>query len=272
MKANLVSILTLAVLGMSAATSNGFAADRSAVPILVELFTSEGCSSCPPADIFLQKLDGQPIAGAELIVLSEHVDYWNHDGWKDPYSSAALTERQNSYSTRFHLNSIYTPQMVVDGSHQFSGGDAKEAQKAITESLGVTKIPVRISEISSDGGRLRARVETDALDSTYNVQSAEIYVAVALNHAESQVLRGENANRRLTHTAVVKKLSKVGKIKIGEQFAHEVELKLDSGIDLHNMRVVAFLQDAASGKIVGATMKAADAAPTALGGIAKSGR
>jgi hypothetical protein len=272
MKAEFVSILVIAILGMSSSISNGFAADHSSVPILVELFTSEGCSSCPPADTFLQKLDGQPISGAELIVLSEHVDYWNHNGWKDPYSSSAFTERQNSYSTRFHLDSIHTPQMVVDGSHQFSGGDAKEAQKAITESLGVTKIPVRISEVSSDGGRLRAHLETGPLDSSYHVQSVEIYVAVALNHAESQVLRGENANRRLTHTAVVKKLSKVGKIKVGEQFAHDVELKLDSGTDLHNMRVVAFLQDAASGKIVGATMKTADAAPSALGGTAKSGR
>jgi hypothetical protein len=272
MKSEFVLILAIATLGMSTATSNGFASDRSAVPILVELFTSEGCSSCPPADLFLQKLDGQPIDGAELIVLSEHVDYWNHDGWKDPYSSGAFTERQTNYSTRFHLDTIYTPQMVVDGSHQLSGGDAQEAQKAITASLGVTKIPVRISELSLDASRLRVRVETGALDSSYHVQSAEVYVAVALNHAESQVLRGENANRRLTHTAVVKKLFKIGKIKVGEQFAHEVELKIDSGADRHNLRVVAFLQDPASGKVVGATMRTADTAPTALGGTEKSGR
>ena len=258
MKARFVSILAMAIFCVPTGTLEAFASDRSPVPILVELFTSEGCSSCPPADMFLQRLDGQPVAGAELIVLSEHVDYWDHDGWKDPYSSSAFTERQSNYSVRFHLDSIYTPQMVVDGNQQFSGGDAKQAQKAITESLATTKIPVRILEVSSDGTRLRARVETGALDSSCHVQAAEVYVALALNHAESQVLRGENANRRLTHTAVVNKLSKVGKIKVGEQFAHEVEMKIDSGADLHNLRVVAFLQDPASGKVVGATMRAVE--------------
>lgn len=265
MNAKLASIFVPGMLSVFLLASNVFAADRASVPILVELFTSEGCSSCPPADAFLQKLDGQPIAGAEFIVLSEHVDYWNHDGWKDPYSSASLTERQNGYSTRFHLNSIYTPQMVVDGSHQFSGSDAKAAQQAVDEALATTKIPVRISGLSAYGAHVRVHVEADALDSSRHVQSAEVFVVVALNHAESQVLRGENANRRLSHTAVVRKISKVGKVKVGEQFAHDVELKLDSSADLGNLRLIAFLQDPATGKVVGAAMKTVEAASTAAG-------
>jgi hypothetical protein len=228
------------------------------VPILVELFTSEGCSSCPPADAFLQKLDEQPVAGAEFVVLSEHVDYWNHDGWNDPYSSSDLTDRQRNYATRFHLESVYTPQMVLDGSKQILGSDVSQAQEAIAKALLQPKIALRISNVTLAQNRLRAHLETALLVPSSGVRTTDVYVALALNHAESQVLRGENANRRLTHIAVVRKLLKVGKVRSGEQFVREIELKVESSYDPRNLRVVAFLQDPDSGKAVGAVMKTVD--------------
>src|SRR5450755_2270645 len=142
------SWLTLALLAL--ATAMGFRsvaaanvpAHDSLSPVLVELFTSKGCSSCPPADALLTKLDGlQPIAGAQVIVLSEHVDYWNHDGWKDAYSSKLFTDRQDDYVRRFRLNSSYTPQMVVDGATQMNGSRAQSVAQAIESARSHAKIP-----------------------------------------------------------------------------------------------------------------------------------
>jgi hypothetical protein len=226
-------------------------------PVLVELFTSEGCSSCPPADALLQQLDRtQPVAGAQLIVLSEHVDYWNHIGWTDPYSSRFFSDRQSAYSDRFSLNSVYTPQMVVDGTSEFVGNDSHLASQAVQKSLAAQKIAVHISGISLDGANtLRAHVDADALPETFKARKADVYFVVALNHAESQVLRGENGGRRLTHVGVVQSLTKIAGLEAGKNFSQDVRVKLDSRTDVNNLRVIAFVQQAGQRQVLGAALE-----------------
>src|SRR5207253_8005967 len=105
---------------------------QSRTPVLVELFTSEGCSSCPPADTFLQRLaDTQPLAGVQVIALGHHVTYWDHQGWKDRFSAEQFTGRQEQYGSALRVEAIYTPQMIVDGRFQFVGSDTKAGRDAL---------------------------------------------------------------------------------------------------------------------------------------------
>ncbi len=231
------------------------AASDVRTPVLVELFTSEGCSSCPPADKFLQKLDGQPMPGAEMIVLSEHVDYWNHIGWKDPYSASFYSQRQSAYAKRFGLDSVYTPQMVVDGTSEFVGNNPELADKAFRKALGVAKLPVHLSSISADASNtLHAHLETGALDASIGSREADVYVAVALNRAESQVSAGENSGHRLAHVAVVKSFTKIGALKQGQGLAQDVQLKLERGSDSRGLRLIAFVQEPRQGRVLGAAV------------------
>src|ERR1700688_239584 len=117
-------------------------------PVLVELFTSEGCSDCPPGDALLKKLDrSQPVRNAELVVLSEHVDYWNDIGWKDPYSSHQFSVRQGDYALRFRLEGPYTPQMVVDGHAELVGSDELGAIEAVENETRFVKVPLSLSGV-----------------------------------------------------------------------------------------------------------------------------
>lgn len=218
------------------------------VPVVIELFTSEGCSSCPPADALLQKLDAQPYPAAELIVLSEHVDYWNRIGWTDPYSSHSYSERQSAYENLLHVDEPYTPQMIVDGTREFVGSNSQDAQKAISTTAGIAKLAVRITDATVDGDTVRARIETGTLPA--GARSADVILIAALNHAESQVAAGENSGRRLTHVAVVRAFKKAGSIRGGQSFSQEVALKLET--PLPDLRIIALIQQPGPGKILGA--------------------
>jgi hypothetical protein len=223
------------------------------IPVLVELFTSEGCSSCPPADNLLRQLDAQPMPRVQLIVLSEHVDYWNHIGWKDPYSSKFFSDRQSAYAQHFGGDTVYTPQMIVDGTREFVGSDRRQAEQAIEKSSAQEKLPVALGPATLTGNVLHAQIEVGAL-TTLRVRSADVYIAVALNHAESQVLRGENEGRRLQHVAVVKSITRVGSATQSKGFQDEISLKVD-GEDPANLRLVLFVQENGTGRVLGAALQ-----------------
>lgn len=227
---------------------------KGRTPVLVELFTSEGCSSCPPADRFLEKLDRQPVAGAEMIVLSEHVDYWNHIGWRDPYSAHVYSERQSLYGKRFGLDSVYTPQMVVDGSSEFVGSNPRLADRAFAKALAVPKIPVHVSLISADPSGVVVHLDVGALEPSFGGREAEVQIAIALSHAESQVSSGENSGHRLTHVSVVRSVMKVGVLKRGQGLAQDVHLNLGPASEFHNLRLIAFVQEPEQGRVLGAAL------------------
>ncbi len=248
-----ISVLFLAA--CLAAAAWGDDTKTAAVPVLVELFTAEGCSSCPPADEWLLQLDkAQPLAGAQLIVLSEHVTYWDHDGWKDPYSSPLVTDRQADYARGFRIDSPYTPQVVINGTVNVKLSDSKQVRQTFEQAAKASTLPVTITGVAIDPANpaiLHAQVEVDGSSAQHN---ADIYEAVALDHAESQVLRGENGGKHLSHVAVVEQLTKIGKLEKGKTFSRTIDLKLKPGTDPKNTRLVIFVQEGGPGKVLGAAL------------------
>jgi hypothetical protein len=218
------------------------------VPVLLELFTSEGCSSCPPADRLLETLDRtQPVDGADLIVLSEHVDYWDRLGWRDPFSSASNTSRQQDYTNKYNLDGVYTPQVVVDGRYGLVGSYGREVSSAIRKAIREQKIPIAISKVSLDGSHVTAHID---LPSSQNLKGARgvLYVAIADNRAESHVATGENSGQSLAHVAVTRILKQVATIDLGSATAKDVTLPLQP--EPSGSRLVAFVQDPRSGHVL----------------------
>ena len=240
--------------GQTPAVSQTAGAPR--VPVLVELFTSEGCSSCPPADAFVAKLDSaQPLPGAELIVLSEHVDYWDHDGWKDPNSSPDITQRQIAYVKELHLKEPYTPQIIVDGTSELRANNQQQASSVLQQAAAQPTVPIQIDEAKIDPKNpnvVRLRIKADGNGEKDN---ADVFVAVALNHFSSQVSRGENSGHELQHVAVMQELNQIGTLHKGKDFDKAVSIKLKPGTDPNNVRIVLFSSSPGPSKVVGAAMQ-----------------
>lgn len=234
---------------LGAALAASAAPAPSGTPVLVELFTSEGCSSCPPADRLLARLAAdQPVPGALIVPLALHVDYWNHLGWKDPFSSARFTERQNAYAARFgNPGRVYTPQMVVNGRSEFVGSDESAARRAIEAEAREPKAFVRVVP----GAARAVRVSVAG-----SPAGAEVSLVVIEDGLVSEVTRGENAGRRLAHTAVARDLVSAGAVDSAGRFDSTVPVAPRSG----KLRVFAFVQERGTGHVLGVS------APVALPG------
>jgi hypothetical protein len=236
----LLSLLTIAIT----------AAPAQRQPVLVELFTSEGCSDCPPADDLLARLDQQQfVAGAQAIVLSEHVTYWNHQGWSDPFSSVLMDRRQLQYARVFALDTVYTPQIVVNGTEQIIGSDSAKLQSALTREAAKPKVDLKI-ESARVGARGAVSFSVHLPPDTKGM----LIAAVAQSATVSRVSRGENAGRTLHHVAVVRALQEynANAVAAGQMLTVPGPAQSNGERSSEPLRLIVFLVDSGNGKVMGA--------------------
>ena len=258
---SLVAVLTLAGLGPSVASQDAVRSASGAdkrVPVVLELFTSEGCSSCPPADSFLASLDErQPVAGAEIIALEEHVDYWDHQGWIDPFSAAQWTQRQQTYALAFPDHGVYTPELVVDGRSGFVGSHQSDAYRAIAAAVAQPRTNISMAMKKAEKrGHQEVKVEAGRLQGAQPGDTAEVWLVIAEAGLHSAVSAGENAGRELHHAPVVRWLHKLGSAHPDAEpaFSGGADVKLEPAWKTNNLRVVALVQEKRSHRIIGSTL------------------
>lgn len=223
-------------------------------PVLVELFTSEGCSSCPPADALLKHLsEQQPADGIRIVALEEHVDYWNHLGWADPFSSSEFSERQNAYAETFGRDGVYTPQMVVDGQFEFVGSRSGAARDAIRKAAAEPKLNVALT-LSGSATTEAPVVDIQISNASGVVPHGEsmLWLAITEKNLQSDVKAGENSGELLKHADVVRSLRKVTALPVPINYKAQVKLSLNSKWNRDSLTAVAFVAEQESRRIIGA--------------------
>lgn len=219
--------------------------------VLVELFTSEGCSTCPPADELLAALDRvQPVKGVQIIALSEHVDYWNRYGWKDPFSSAEFSQRQVDYMKALGTKDFYTPQMIVDGRVEFVGSKHIVALEEIAKAARLPKANVKIATKTFTPKAVTFAVQVTDVPAGSPDDTAEVLLAITEDGLLSKVSRGENSGRDLPHSAVTRKLMKIGSLSKGA-FNGEAKVNLQPTWKSENLKAVVFVQERQSRRVLG---------------------
>lgn len=229
---------------------------KGRAPVVVELFTSEGCSSCPPADALLARLDEeQPVEGAEVIPLAMHVDYWNQLGWTDPFSSSEFSRRQGEYARAFGEDGVYTPQMIVDGVREFPGGKTGTALAAIGRAAREPKAEVTLTRGPGQTDE-QANVLVTIDNFPKQTEGDPVYVLLAVTESglSTDVSRGENSGRRLGHVGVVRVIRQLGILPEtrGASFKVETGVLVEKGWRRENLRAVVFAQERGTRRVLAA--------------------
>jgi hypothetical protein len=213
--------------------------------VVVELFTSEGCNTCPPADTLLARLrEERTVGGAEVVLLGMHVDYWDHLGWRDRFSSATYTERQLQYKDKLHLQDAYTPQIVVDGTSQFLGSDSPHVHQGIAQAAQQPAVAeIQIAPAGESKFQVTVKGGSDA--------SGDVMLAVTEDNLVSKVSAGENKSRELHHSAVVREFKSLGHLRNGN-FDDRVSVNIKKDWKRDELRIVVFVQRSQGGAIEGA--------------------
>jgi hypothetical protein len=248
----LAAVSLVAAVAVAASCTEGEAALAGPPPsprlVVVELFSSEGCSSCPPADAVLSRLaHDQPVPGAEVLGLELHVDYWNSLGWADPFSSPAFSARQRAYADAFGQRGVYTPQLVVDGAAELVGSNEAAARAAIAAAAREAKTNVQVTR-SGD------RVSIAVTDPNEGASAADVWLAITEDSLSTAVPRGENAGATLAHGPIVRALDRVLPLAAGTRgtVVKEVDVKVSPAWRRERLRAVVFVQRHGSLKITGA--------------------
>lgn len=221
--------------------------------VVAELFTSEGCSSCPPADEVLSRLVREPLGGTLVLGLGEHVDYWDL-GWRDPFSSPVFSSRQSEYQGHvFRTGRIYTPQLVVDGQFEAIGSDVSAVRRAIADAARIPKAALEMAAWPADAGHLSVHVQVNLPSVVAVREQADVVVALTQDHLTNDVRRGENRGRRLAHSAVVRSFTALGSLKPPVRtFETTATVPVAADWNLGDIRIVGLLQERGSRRIVGA--------------------
>jgi hypothetical protein len=211
---------------------------------VVELYTSEGCSSCPAADALLGRIQKE-VGDQPVYILSFHVDYWNRLGWKDQFSSQAFTNRQRQYAKWLNLETVYTPQIVVNGRDEFVGSNEKTLRSTLESDLAkFSAVQLTLRDLEVNQGKVSLKYQIRG-----NKNNVSVLLAVVQKSAVTKVKNGENSGRTLPHVQIVRNIQS---FPVNHQSDGDADVEIPAGLNLKDTEVIAFVQDSRTGEILAA--------------------